>query len=106
MKSDDVLLAQVRDAITKIERFTSGMSEVGFRQDEKTQSAVIMQLALIGELAKRISPKTKETIMLPWKEIAGFRDNAIHDYFDIDLAIVWNTVQIDLPELKDALKEA
>ncbi len=103
MKNDDVLLAQMRDALAKIERFTSYMSEEAFRKDEKTQSAVIMQLALIGELAKRVSRETKTSIALPWKEIAGFRDNAIHDYFDIDLAVVWNTITTDLPELKNAL---
>jgi uncharacterized protein with HEPN domain len=103
MRSDDVYLAQIRDAILKVERFTAGMSEDAFKQDEKTQSAVIMQLALIGELAKRVSAETKTGIPLPWKEIAGFRDNAIHDYFDIDLSIVWNTVVSDIPQLKQAL---
>ena len=103
MKTDEVLLAQMRDAVAKIERFTHGMDEASFKNDEKTQSAVIMQLALIGELAKRISGETKAGILLPWKEIAGFRDNAIHDYFNIDLGIVWSTIVTDIPELKKAL---
>lgn len=103
MKDDSVYLAHMRDAVAKIERFAAGMEEAEFRADEKTQSAVIMQLALIGELAKRVSAETRATIALPWKEIAGFRDNAIHDYFDVDLAIVWNTITSDIPELKKAL---
>ena len=64
-----------------------------------------MQLALIGELAKKVSAGTRETIDLPWKEIAGFRDNAIHDYFNIDLSIVWQTILEDIPVLKNALGE-
>ncbi|MBI2409932.1 DUF86 domain-containing protein [Candidatus Kaiserbacteria bacterium] len=103
MKTDDVHLAQMRDAVAKIKRFTEGMDEPSFKNDEKTQSAVIMQLAIIGELAKRLSQETKSTIALPWKEIAGFRDNATHDYFEIDLAIVWTTVTADVPVLAQAL---
>ena len=104
MKTDEVLLAQMRDAVAKIERFTSGMDEPTFRADEKTQSAVIMQLVLIGEIAKQVSEQTKAGIDLPWKEIAGFRDRAIHNYFGIDVSIVWQTVQDDIPPLKAALQ--
>jgi len=103
MKSDAVYLEQMLDSVGKIESFTAGMTEQSFIQDAKTQSAVIMQLMLIGELAKRVSPESKSAIPLPWKEIAGFRDRAIHDYFEIDLSIVWNTVALDLPALKKEL---
>jgi len=56
-----------------------------------------MQLALIGELAKRVSDATRQQIDLPWKDIAGFRDRAIHDYYNIDLEVVWATILEDLP---------
>jgi uncharacterized protein with HEPN domain len=58
---------------------------------------------LIGELAKRVSLETKDKVSLPWKDIAGFRDRAIHDYFQIDLEIVWMTVVTDLMILKSGL---
>jgi uncharacterized protein with HEPN domain len=103
MKTDAVYLAQMRDAVAKIGRFVSGMDRAAFEADEKTQSAVILQLTLIGELAKKVSEGTRRSIQLPWKEIAGFRDNAIHDYFNIDLKIVWQTVIDDIPTLKNAL---
>lgn len=105
MKDDAIYLAQMQDAITKIERFTSAMDEAAFRADDKTQSAVILQLALIGELAERISDETRAEVSLPWKEIAGFRDRIIHDYFAVDLGIVWQTVLEDLPLLKNALSQ-
>ena len=76
----------------------------GFSKDQKTQSAVILQLLLIGEIAKKISPEKRSTIDLPWREIAGFRDRAIHNYFEIDLDIVWQTLISDLPEVKEKLK--
>lgn len=103
MKTDEVYLAQMRDAVRKVEEFVSGMDQAGFEADAKTQSAVIMQLTLVGELAKKISEGTRHSIQLPWKEIAGFRDNAIHDYFSLDLEVVWQTVVEDIPVLKEAL---
>ena len=104
MKKDSVYIAQMLDAIGKIRRFTTGMNRESFFEDDKTQSAVIMQLALIGELAKKISSGMKEHIEVPWKDIAGFRDRAIHDYYEVDLDIVWNTVMSDLAVLETALR--
>lgn len=104
MKSNEVYINQVLDSIRKIEKFVSGLSKEKFLSDEKTQSAVIMQLALIGEVAKKISENTKKEIDLPWKNIVGFRDKAIHNYFEMDLDVVWNTITTDIVELKEKLK--
>ena len=76
-----------------------------FLKDRKTQSAVIMQLALIGELAKRVSVPVKSSISVPWKEIAGFRDRAIHDYYQIDLQVACDTIALDLDPLAKAIRE-
>lgn len=103
MKDENVYINQILDAISKIESFVSNMTRETFDGDQKTQSAVIMQLMLIGEVSKKISDKTKATINLPWKDIAGFRDMAVHNYFEIDLDIVWNTIQEDIPVLKSKL---
>ena len=105
MKDDKVYVRQMLDAVRKIELFTADISCVGFSTDEKTQSAVIMQLMLIGEISKKISTKTKGLIDLPWKDIAGFRDKAVHDYFEIDLGVVWNTIIDDVPILKSKLQK-
>jgi uncharacterized protein with HEPN domain len=103
MKSDKVYINQILDAIAKIELFISDANKEAFFSDQKTQSAIIMQLTIIGELAKSISSETKMLVDLPWKDIVGFRNRAIHDYFGMDLEIVWNTIQIDLPILKNEL---
>lgn len=103
MNRDAAHLAYMRDAIGKVERFTSGFDAKAFVGDEKTQSAVMLQLMLIGELAKKLSETTKKSYDVPWKEIAGFRDRAIHDYYEMDLDIVWQTVQEDIPALNKAL---
>ncbi len=91
------------DSIRKIELFVNGIDRENFFENSLVQSAVIMQLTLIGEVSKKISDDLKNKVGLPWKEIAGFRDKAIHDYFDINLDVVWNTITIDLPPLKDGL---
>lgn len=102
MKDDRVYLAQMLDAVEKIREFVAGMDNAAFLKDRKTQSAVILQLALIGEFAKRVSAPVRELIDIPWKEIAGFRDRAIHDYFQIDLQIAWDTITLDLEPLTKA----
>lgn len=105
MKSDRVYLEQILDSVGKIRQFVSGMDQAAFLKDQKTQSAVIMQLALIGELAKKISAATKSAVKVPWKEITGFRDRAIHDYYEIDLQVAWNTITLDLDPLAKAVRE-
>ena len=105
MKSDRVYLEQMLESIEKIRQFTSDMDQAAFFKDQKTQSAVIMQLALIGEMAKRVSDQAKLTVNVPWKEIAGFRDRAIHDYYQIDLRVAWDTIKLDLEPLERALRE-
>ena len=105
MKNDRVYLEQILESITKIEQFVSGLDKDQFLKDQKTQSAVIMQLALIGELAKRVSDATRSAVHVPWKQIAGFRDRAIHDYYQIDLEVAWNTVTLDLNPLGESLRK-
>lgn len=105
MKNNKVYINQILDSVAKIESFVVGMDEKQFKSDVKTQSAVIMQLTLIGEISKKIDSQTKTRINLPWKDIAGFRDRAIHNYFEIDLEIVWNTLAADLPILKKEIQK-
>ncbi|MDD5721260.1 MAG: DUF86 domain-containing protein [Candidatus Pacebacteria bacterium] len=103
MKNNKVYIDQILDSIKKIELFVNGIDKENFLTNSLVQSGVIMQLTLIGEISKKISNDLKLKINLPWKEIAGFRDKAIHNYFDINLDVVWNTIIIDLPPLKEEL---
>ncbi|MEK7181006.1 MAG: DUF86 domain-containing protein [Patescibacteria group bacterium] len=105
MKDNKVYINQILDSVEKIESFVVGMDEKQFKSDVKTQSAVIMQLSLIGEISKKIDSQIKARVSLPWKDIAGFRDRAIHNYFEIDLEIVWNTLVTDLPVLKKEIQK-
>lgn len=105
IKNDKVYTDQILDSIRKIELFVNGIDKENFIENSLVQSAVIMQLTLIGEVSKKVSEDTKKKVSLPWKEIAGFRDKAIHNYFDINLDVVWDTIIIDLPPLKEELQK-
>ena len=86
MKYDKVYLDQISDAVRKIETFTVGFDFERFNADEKTQSAVILQLVLIGEIAKRISEKAKAEINLPLCDYYSFFSSDFSSSFGISVA--------------------
>ena len=103
MKEDRVYLQHIRDAIQKIMDYTQEGKEI-FLEDNKGQDAVIRNLEIIGEAVKNLSQKLRDQHSdIPWKQIAGMRDEMIHEYFGVDLDIVWNVVKRDLPVLKEKI---
>lgn len=101
MRSDRLYLADMLDAIEAIERFTAGMDETAFLASELVQSAVLQKLSVIGEAAGRLDETTRaQSPEVPWKEITGFRNIAVHAYFSVDWRIVFVTVADDLQLLK------
>ena len=99
MKDNNIYLKNIIDKAREAFEFCDEMLEKDFLNDAKTQSAVIMKLIVIGEEAKKLSEEITSKIDLPWKTIVGFRNMAVHEYFDIDLSQVWDTIQIDIPDL-------
>jgi uncharacterized protein with HEPN domain len=96
----------IQDAIEKIENFTAGLDFEGFVKDDKTSFAVIRALEIIGEGARKIPKSSRSRYPeIPWQDMAGMRDKLIHDYFGVDLQVVWKTVQIDLPPLKTIFEQ-
>ena len=103
MKSREFIdyLRDIIDAVEKIEKFTEGMDSERFYADDKTAYAVIRALEIIGEATKKVPQNIKESYpQVPWREMAGIRDKLIHDYFGVNLEVIWKTVQEDLPTLR------
>jgi len=100
MKDDRIYFLHIRDAIQRILDYTSSGKDAFFA-DTKTQDAVVRNLEIIGEAVKNVSAEFKAAHPeIPWRRIAGMRDRLIHEYFGVNLKIVWERVERDIPDLK------
>jgi uncharacterized protein with HEPN domain len=100
-----VYLEDILEAISKIERFIDKIAFDEFKKDDMRMDAVIRNLEIIGEATKKIPQSVrKKHPDIEWKRIAGLRNTLIHEYFGVNLKIVWNIVQSDLPTLKEQVQ--
>ena len=100
-RNTNLYLKDIVDAIENIESFLKGVNKEDFVKNLEKQSAVVRQLEIIGEAAKNISSDLRRKYLdISWKDIIGFRDIATHAYFRLNLAMVWQITQKDLPYLK------
>ena len=100
MKQDSVYLKHIRDSILKIEAYTAG-GRRAFHKDTMVQDAVVRNLEVIGEAVRNLSPVLKERNPdIPWRSITALRNLLVHEYFGVDLEIVWRIVSRRLPSLK------
>ena len=87
--------------------FVEGMAKDSFLEDKRTQQAVIMSLIIIGEAATKVMDDyvefTQTHSEVPWRSMRNMRNRVAHGYFDINLDVVWNTIQQWLPELQKQL---
>jgi len=105
-KKNLMYLKDINKAIESIMIFIQGMNFEQFKNDDKTSSAVIRKFEIIGEATKKIPNVIKERYtQIPWKDIAGMRDKLIHAYSEVDLKLVWKTIQQRLPELNSFIDD-
>ena len=105
MARDDAYLIDILDAARLALSYVSGKTRAEFDQDIQCQDAVVRRLEIIGEAARRVSEQTKARFpYLPWSAMMNMRNVLIHEYDAVDLPIVWDTVQNDLPPLITVLE--
>lgn len=98
-------LAQMIEAVLKIERYTSGMTMENFLADERTIDAVIRNLEIIGEATHHIPNKIRKHYgAIPWMELRYMRNFLAHEYFAVDPKSVWETISHDINRLKKSLE--
>ncbi|OGG14062.1 hypothetical protein A3D77_00960 [Candidatus Gottesmanbacteria bacterium RIFCSPHIGHO2_02_FULL_39_11] len=103
-KAPTPYLLHIRDSIELIALYIKNYTFEKFKSDRKTQDAVIRQLEIIGEATTHLEAGFKtDHPEIPWKEIAGFRNVLAHQYWDIDMDIVWKASTKEILELKTAL---
>ncbi len=107
MKKDPkIFLEHILESISEIEKNVKNMTENKFFDSVAIQDAVIRRLEIIGEAVKNLPPSFKnKRPKTPWKKIAGLRDILIHEYFGVDIHLVWQIANKDIPKLKKQISD-
>jgi uncharacterized protein with HEPN domain len=100
-------LEDILEAIERIEQYTEGFHYEQWQRDQKTIDAVIRNIEIIGEASTHV-PAEVQTLFpnIPWRKMRGIRNILVHEYFGVDVEVLWRTVQEDLPGLKVLLSDA
>ena len=99
-------LKNISEAMDAAQAFVSGMDFAAFVADDKTASAVLQKLRIVGEAAKKVPETIRQGYpQVPWQQMTEIRDQIVHAYFAIDYAVIWNTLKIDIPSLQTFIQQ-
>lgn len=102
-------LDHIQQAAGNASAFVEGLSLADFMQDKRTQHAVTMSLIIIGEAAAKLMDSHADFVRshpeVPWRAMRGMRNRVAHGYFDLELQVIWATVQEELPRLRQQMVE-
>lgn len=105
MKDDTIYIDHILKSTNNILEYTSGLTKKDFAKNTLVQDAVIRNFEIIGEATKKVSNDFRQVNSeIPWKEMAGMRDKLIHDYIGVDIDVIWRTIELDPPVIKELLK--
>jgi len=101
MRDYKLYLDDILQAIKKIEKYTKGLSLKEIKKDDLVIDGVVRNLEIIGEAVKNIPSYVKDKHPgIEWKKISGLRDILAHEYFGIDLEILWDIIKNKIPDFK------
>ena len=106
MHSHDIVrLQHMRDAAQEALSFARGRTRADLDSDRQLVLSLVKDVEIIGEAAYQVSFETRDALPeIPWEDIIGMRHRLVHAYFDINLNVLWRTVQEDLPFLLEKLQ--
>lgn len=101
---NDLAVEKMISLIEKIQGYCSDLEYNSFSKNEMLVDACIFNLSQLGEYANKISDAYEEEHPeIPWRQIYGLRNRIVHDYEGVNLRLVWEIIQMDLPDLKEQL---
>jgi len=104
VRNHRLYLKDIFEAMNAAQTFIEGMDFDAFATDDKTVSAVVRKLEIIGEATKNVPEDIRQQYpQVPWRNMAGMRDRIIHRYFAVNYTIVWDTVKDHLPPLQSII---
>lgn len=106
MRRDLLFLKDIINAMNKIFNYTEKMTKEDFKKDERTIDAVLRNIEIIGEAANKLSKEIyEENENVSWGRMIGLRNIVIHEYFGVDLNIIWQVITVNLPETKPKIEK-
>ena len=104
-KNYKLYLEDILDSINAINSYTKNLTYEDFSSDRKTYSATIRELEIIGEAVGKLPDEIRNQHPdVEWRDIKGMRNLLIHEYFGVDLEIVWKVVKNDIPALEQTVQ--
>ena len=101
-----ILFKDIIESIDKIKEYTKGFSFEDFAVSSQVIDAVVRNIEIIGEASKNIPPEIQNKFKdIPWQKINGIRNRIVHEYFSVDISIIWFIVQNELEPLKKVLQK-
>lgn len=99
-------LKNISEAMDAAQAFVAGMGFDAFVADDKTASAVLQKLKIVGEAAKKVPETIRQDYpQVPWQQMTRIRDQIVHAYFAVDYVVVWDTLKIDIPPLQPIIEQ-
>ncbi len=104
-KDPKILLQHILESVDALREYVAGMSEEEFLSNMEKQDSAERRLQIVGEAIVQLPHEFKDKYPgIPWAKVAGLRNRLVHEYFDVDHKLVWNTIEKSMPEFKKQIE--